>query len=117
MAVHYLTTHDETRRFPAFWGPNFDGTPDQCLGGNCMLVLQRMLLQADGNKILLFPAWPKDWDVDFKLHLSGGAVLTGTVKDGKLVTWDITPAERKVDVVVCGSTSVTTAGNQQEEKR
>jgi len=55
-----------------------------------------------------------EWDVDFKLHLQGGVVLTGTVKDGKLVTWDITPKARKAGVVVCGpapSTVGVAAGN------
>ena len=32
-----------------------------------MIGLQEMLLQTDG-KNLLFPAWPKDQDVHFKLH-------------------------------------------------
>ena len=27
-----------------------------------------MRLQADGKRILLLPAWPKDWDADFKLR-------------------------------------------------
>ena len=53
------------------------------------------------RKILLLPAWPADWDVDFKLHLSQRAILTGTVKAGRLTTWDIHPASRKKDVVVC----------------
>ncbi len=34
-----------------------------------------------------------------------GTVLTGVVKDGKLLTWDITPAARKANVVVCDSYS------------
>jgi len=53
------------------------------------------------------PAWPAEWDADFKLHLSGGAVLTGTVKECKLVTWNIAPASRKADVVVCEPVSIT----------
>jgi hypothetical protein len=39
--------------------------------------------------------------VDFKLHLSQRTVVTGTVKDGRLIAWDIQPASRKKDVVVC----------------
>ena len=109
-------------RFPLYGREGADSVPDWDHFGSGSIALQRMLAQESGisspkSQIYLLPAWPAEWDVDFKLHLSGGAVLTGTVKDGKLVTWDITPAERKVDVVVCGSTSVTTAGNQQEEKR
>jgi|GEM_PF-2627680 len=33
-----------------------------------MIGLQEMLLQTIGDQIVLFPAWPKDWAVDFKLH-------------------------------------------------
>ncbi|MCX7048915.1 MAG: hypothetical protein NTX50_25945, partial [Candidatus Sumerlaeota bacterium] len=60
-----------------------------------------MLVQEAGDKILLLPAWPADWDVDFKLRLAGGVALAGVVKDGKLLSWDITPPARKKDVTVC----------------
>jgi hypothetical protein len=33
-----------------------------------MIGLQEMLLQTNGDSLLLFPAWPKEWDVTFKLH-------------------------------------------------
>ena len=33
-----------------------------------MQMLQAMLLQYEDEKILLFPTWPKEWDVEFKLH-------------------------------------------------
>ena len=33
-----------------------------------MLTLEYMLLQADGDKIYLLPAWPKTWNVSFKLR-------------------------------------------------
>lgn len=59
-----------------------------------------MLVQEAGGKIHLLPAWPANWDTDFKLHLEGKTVLTATVKDGKLQKWDILPASRKQDVVV-----------------
>ena len=36
------------------------------------IALQRMLVQEAGDKILLLPAWPADWDVDFKLRLAHG---------------------------------------------
>ncbi len=37
-------------------------------GGVIMIALQRMLLQWDGDRILLLPFWPKELDVSFKLH-------------------------------------------------
>ncbi|SVD58993.1 uncharacterized protein METZ01_LOCUS411847, partial [marine metagenome] len=55
-------------RFPAFWGPNFDWLPDQTHGGNGMMALQTMLMQTEDQKIILFPAWPQNWNVAFKLH-------------------------------------------------
>ena len=58
-----LKLKDSGRRFPAFWGPGFDWTPDHNWGGSGMIGLQEMLMQSDGKKIYLFPAWPKDWDV------------------------------------------------------
>jgi hypothetical protein len=59
-----------------------------------------MLVQEGQGKILLLPAWPANWDVDFKLHVSHGGILTGTVKDGQLVTWKIDPPTLADKVVV-----------------
>ena len=50
------------------WGPNYDWLPDQDHGSNIMLTLQHMVLETAGDKIFVLPAWPKDWDVSFKLH-------------------------------------------------
>ncbi|MCY2990176.1 MAG: DUF5703 domain-containing protein [Planctomycetota bacterium] len=93
-------------RFPVYGNETTDGIPDLDHFGCGAIALQRMLVQEGQGKIFLLPAWPAEWDVDFKLHLEGGAVLTGTVKDGKLLTWDCT-ANRKANVVV--GTPVTTA--------
>jgi hypothetical protein len=69
-----------------------------------------MLVQEGNGRILLLPAWPAEWDVNFRLHLEGGAILTCSVKDGKLTTWDIMPAARKADVVVCHPVATRTGG-------
>jgi len=92
--------HDPHSRFPAFWGPNYDWTPDQDHGGVLMKAFQSMLLQSDGRKIYLLPAWPKEWDVDFKLHAPYRTVVAGKVRDGRLVNLVVEPVERKGDVVV-----------------
>ena len=55
-------------RFPVMWGPNFDWIPDQDHGNNILTTLQFMLLQSDGDKLYVLPAWPKTWNVSFKLH-------------------------------------------------
>ncbi len=93
-------THKDSR-FPAFWGPNFDWTPDQCHGGVNMIALQKMLLQTDSpsGKIHLFPAWPREWDCSFKLHAPGKTVIQGELKNGKLLELIVTPEERRRDIV------------------
>ncbi len=70
-------------RFPTMWGPNYDWTPDQCHGTVAMSALQKMLLQYDNDKIYLLQAWPKDWDVEFKLYAPGIIVVKGEVINGE----------------------------------
>jgi hypothetical protein len=60
--------HRSEHRFPTFWGPGYDWTPDHNWGGSAMIALQEMLLQTDGDTALLLPSWPAGWDVHFKLH-------------------------------------------------
>lgn len=88
-------------RFPAFWGPNFDWTPDQCQGSVTMIALQRMLMQCDGREIRLLPAWPQEWTADFKLHAPYNTTVEGRVKKGKVVDLKVTPESRRKDVVPC----------------
>lgn len=87
-------------RFPAFWGPGYDWTPDHNWGGSGMIGLQEMLLQTNGEQILLFPAWPKEWNVHFKLHAPKQTTVEATLKDGKVTDLKVTPESRKKDVVV-----------------
>jgi len=84
MIVESFSTWDKNFRFPAFWGPNYDWTPDQTHGSVAMTALQRMILQYDNDKITLLPAWPKEWNVNFKLCGPGSKVYKGVYKNGKL---------------------------------
>lgn len=87
-------------RFPAFWGPGYDWTPDHNWGGSGMIGLQEMLLQTNGEQILLFPAWPKEWNVHFKLHAPGNTTVEATLKDGRVTDLKVLPESRKKDVVI-----------------
>ena len=87
-------------RFPAMWGPNFDWVPDQDHGNNILTTLQFMLVQHEGDKIRLLPAWPKDWDVSFKLHVPKNTTVEGVYRAGKLEQLQVTPAARRGDVIV-----------------
>ena len=95
-----LKLGDGPTRFPAFWGPGIDWIPDHNWGGSGMIGLQEMLVQEADGKILLFPAWPKEWDVHFKLHLSQETVIEVELKDGQPRVIEITPASRIDDVCV-----------------
>ncbi|MCF6402596.1 DUF5703 domain-containing protein [Chitinophaga filiformis] len=87
-------------RFPAFWGPGFDWTPDHNWGGAAMTGLQEMLLQVDGNKIYLLPAWPAEWNAVFKLHAPYNTIIEGKVSNGKVEQLKVTPAARERDVII-----------------
>ena len=67
---------DGPYRFPAFWDAGFDWAPDMNRGGSAMIGLQEMLLQEtpDGEPIL-FPSWPEQWPVSFRLHASNNRVI------------------------------------------
>jgi len=106
-AADYVATNFSTRdagsRFEAFWGPNYDWTPDQDHGCVAMIALQRMLLQTDGRRILLLPAWPREWDVSFKLRAPFRTTLEGVYRGGKLEQLNVIPANRRKDTVNCMS--------------
>jgi hypothetical protein len=90
---------DRNVRFPAFWGPNFDWTPDQDHGSVLLKAVQSLILQTDGNKIYLMPAWPKEWNVNFKLHAPGKTIFEGEYTDGKYRSIKVTPSTRKQDIM------------------
>ena len=72
-----------------------------------MIALQRMLLQWDGNRLLLLPAWPKDWDVSFKLHAPQQTTVECVYRAGKVESLTVTPASRQKDVEMMDAISVT----------
>ncbi|PRD49238.1 DUF5703 domain-containing protein [Sphingobacterium haloxyli] len=94
-----LKLRNADRRFPTFWGPGFDWVPDHNWGGSGMIGLQEMLLQVVDDKLYLFPAWPSEWDVDFKLHAPQQTTIEGKLRNGKLVDLQVFPKERTADVV------------------
>lgn len=64
-----------------------------------MAALQAMLLQVDGKKLYLFPAWLKKWDVNFKLHAPYNTTVEGELRAGKVVSLRVTPKSRTADLV------------------
>lgn len=99
-AITVKKLEDSERRFPTFWGPGHDWVPDHNWGGSGMIGLQEMLMQTVDNKIYLFPAWPKEWDVSFKLHAPYNTIVEGILKDGRLVSIKVTPESRQKDLQI-----------------
>jgi hypothetical protein len=99
-AITIKKLQDSERRFPTFWGPGHDWVPDHNWGGSGMIGLQEMLMQTVDDKIYLFPAWPKDWDVNFKLHAPYNTIVEGILKDGNLTNLKVTPESRRSDLEI-----------------
>ena len=98
--VHFNLTRTEPRlKFPAFWAKGNDYAPDEDNGGNGENGLQQMLMQTDGKKIMLLPAWPSGWDADFKLNAPFNTTVQGSIVQGKLTNLVVTPPERQADVI------------------
>jgi hypothetical protein len=91
------------QRFRWFWAAGHDWTPDLDNGGSGMITLQLMLMQCDGKRIQLLPAWPKDWSADFKLNAPYQTTVKAHVENGKITRLQVTPESRTKDVVVFGS--------------
>lgn len=89
---------DSPRRYPTFWGPGHDWVPDHNWGGSGMIGVQEMLIQNVGEKIYLLPAWPKEWDVDFKLHAPGNTTIECSLEGGKIKHLVVTPESRRKDI-------------------
>lgn len=63
-------------------------------------AVQAMLMQTDGRKIYLLPAWPRDWDVDFKLHAPYNSVVEGQFRQDKITRLKVTPSSRRQDIEI-----------------
>jgi alpha-L-fucosidase 2 len=98
-AIDEFTDYGD-QRFSWFWKAGGDWIPDLDDGGTGMITLESMLMQYDGKRIQLLPAWPSDWTVDFKLHAPYRTTVEGHVENGKITNLKVTPQSRAKDVVI-----------------
>ncbi|MFI3321032.1 MAG: DUF5703 domain-containing protein [Rikenellaceae bacterium] len=98
--VNYRKLKDGSFRFPSFWGPGHDWTPDHNWGGTGSVGLQEMLMHTLDDKIVLTPTWPDDWDCEFKLFAPKNTTISGRVVGGKVHDLVVIPSERAKDVVI-----------------
>ena len=97
--VKAMTTYGK-QKFKWFWGKVADYSPDMDNGGTAMETLQLMLLQFDGAKIRLIPAWPSNWTAHFKLHAPQNTTIEAVVENGQVKNLIVLPASRAKDVIL-----------------
>jgi len=106
-----LTRKDPRQKFPAFWEKANDYAPDEDNGGNGENGLQQMIMQVDGKKIILLPAWPLGWEGDFKLNAPFQTTVQGTISNvGNISNLIVTPAERTKDVYIMSTVRLKQTG-------
>jgi alpha-L-fucosidase 2 len=109
IAAKYLIARARTPlaggyRFPGFAPRMQDAAPSGDHYAVFSTALQYMLIQrADDaeDSVLLLPAWPCEWDVNFTVSAPKLTTITGSVKDGVL-HYTVTPSSR-ASAVVAGS--------------
>ena len=101
VVIDKFSNWNEKCKFQGYWGPNFDWVADQCNGCSAMIALQKMLMQCVDGKIYLFPGWPSEWDVEFKLHAHGNTIVECSYKEGEIEYIKTTPETRSKDIELC----------------
>ena len=76
------------------------GFPMSIMAVFCRLALQLMLMHADDQQVVLLPAWPKDWNVDFKLHAPMETVIEGSVCGGEVIRLGVSAPGAQPSVVI-----------------
>jgi alpha-L-fucosidase 2 len=98
--VSRARSYDRNERFPAFWGPNYDWTPDQDHGGVLMKAFQSMLLQTDGRKIFLCRPGRRTGTWSSSSMLRRKTIVEGVYRDGSMQSLRVTPEARRADITV-----------------
>ena len=101
-AVAKLSDAAARARFPLSHGAPESG-PDLASVAAGVAGLHAMLVASEPDpkgRIFLLPAWPRGWDVTFRVRAAGGTVVDGVVEGGRLTRLVTTPAERRDDIVL-----------------
>jgi hypothetical protein len=90
----------ENLRYPGYFQTTYDWVPDVQHASMNATALQRMLMQEVDGKIILFPSWPKEWDVSFKLHAPYNTTVECVYKNGKVEKLIVTPESNKNSIII-----------------
>lgn len=100
--THNCAQYNPGTRFPAMWGPIYDAVPDTDHGANILNQLQTMVMQVEGKTIYLLPAFPRNWNVSFRLWADRETVVEGTWRGGAWADLRVTPEHRRNDIILAG---------------
>lgn len=87
-------------RFPGFWGPNYDWTPDMDHGSSITLATQRMLLQSTAETVDVMPAVPAEWEGSFVLHAHHALRVHGEFSRGRVTRVDLDGASSDAKLAI-----------------
>ena len=95
---------DPGYRFPTFTSGIGAGGPITDHGGVYLAGLRFMLMQFDAGTIFVFPAWPCEWPVAFRLHAPNATVVTVDYEGPGKLSIQVQPDSetQNVHVVQCG---------------
>ncbi len=98
------TTHNFARggRFSGSWGADFANLPKKATADPLADALRDMIVEAQGGKMRLFPAWPSQLDVSFRLALSGNRRIEVVYEGGKFVEIEVWPKDQTGNVIGVG---------------
>ena len=60
--------------------------------------LQNMLTHSENDELILFPTWPNNRDVNFKVNAPKNTTISGQYRDGKVIKLKVSPESRKKDI-------------------
>jgi hypothetical protein len=98
--IHRWSAYSTHMLLPMFGAEVPDHVPDFDHNGSGSIALQRMVVQEVGDRIYVLPAWPAEWDGSFRLRLKNNAVIQGAVKNGKIESLNVSPENRKKDIII-----------------
>ena len=101
--------------FPGYYDyDNNDWVPSPEHPDCARTTAQLMAMQddADDGRILVLPAWPANWHVDFKLHAPQATVVEASYAGGSVAIRSVTPPSRAADIVVIGPSASIAAPAQ-----
>ena len=80
---HNCALQNPGTRFPGMWGPIYDAVPDTDHGANILNLLQKMVMQTAGRTVSLLPAFPKSWNVAFRLYADAETIIEARWQNGQ----------------------------------